>query len=286
MATPVFSRQSDDLTVTPLLRDAAFNRKTVQDGNHVSPFDNARIDIGLDNIEVRLVQGINEEDFASVLGRGVQATTGIDPANPPEEMPWQEVLKGGLQMGLETQVVVFEVAGVTRTCTHQLVRTRKAAFHQQSQRATFMGEFPDVRMPESIWRDVYAREAFVRSVEAAWASYRTAVQADISYQDARFILPEATQTYILLEYPLRTFLETYAYRGCTMFQWEHVHVMREARRLLVERHPWLEPHIKISCEKQKRCTFMGWESVEEQCDFPWAKEENRVYQPDRKLRIG
>jgi hypothetical protein len=76
-------------------------------------------------------------------------------------------------------------------------------------------------------------------------------------------------------------------------------------RLLVESHPWLEPYVKISCEKTKgaldtnqvkirtseeddpivahHCTFQGWEKVEHQCPFPWARESNRSFKP--KLHV-
>ncbi len=106
-----------------------------------------------------------------------------------------------------------------------------------------------------------------------------ACEEDISYQDARYVLLEATDNYIMCEYSVREFMNVFAYRGCSMFSWEIVHVMREMRRLLVEAHPWMEPYVKISCEASKRCTFQGWESVEGQCDFPWAKESNRTFQP-------
>jgi thymidylate synthase (FAD) len=219
---------------------------------------------------------------------------------------WEEMLKGGLQTALESQVVVFAVSGVSRTCTHQLVRSRRAAFHQQSQRAGFYGDEPEVRMPESIWLNDRARVAFVHAIDAAREAYSIACEEDISYQDARYALPEATTNYILCEYNVKEFRDVYAYRGCSMFSWEIVHVMREMRRLLVEAHPFLAPHIRISCEKTHgaldvpeiradgalakatahSCTFQGWESVEGQCDFAWARQSNRTFLPDPKFRIG
>jgi hypothetical protein len=70
-----------------------------------------------------------------------------------------------------------------------------------------------------------------------------------------------------------------------MFQHEIVYCFREMGRLLVEAHPWLEPYIKITCEKTKMCEFQGWEKVEGQCDFPYAIEENRRFKPKKELRI-
>jgi hypothetical protein len=196
---------------------------------------------------------------------------------------------------------VFAVSGASRTATHQLVRSRRAAFHQQSQRASYLGDMPECRMPESIWRNPSARNHFLQATMACWRAYRAICEEDISYQDARFVLQEGTTSFIMLEYPVREFLNVYAYRGCSMFQWEIVSIMRQCRQALLEAHPWMEPYVKISCEKtgpvlatepsedgefapgdmiaQHHCTFQGWEDVEGQCDFPWAKHEARTFKP-------
>jgi thymidylate synthase ThyX len=107
--------------------------------------------------------------------------------------------------------------------------------------------------------------------------YNEAIDADIQYNDARYILPEGTTNFILCEYPLKVFMDTYAYRACVMFQEELVWVTRKMGELLIEAHPYLEPFIKISCEKIHHCTFQGPERVEETCSFPWAVESDRVY---------
>jgi len=287
------SRNWTDRQETPLLRDVAFNRHSMQDGGHLSPSDNDTIQVGDDGITVKLVQGLNPE-FKQVLSKAQRATIGIDLYGPDEDArDWEEMLQGGLQTALESQVIVFEVSGVSRACTHQLVRTRKAAFHQQSMRASFYGVGPEQRIPESVWTQNDAvREAWVFAVEACRRAYNMACDADVSYQDARYILPEGTTNYIMLEYPLREFINVYAYRGCSMFQWEIVTVMRMAREILVGLYPWLDPYVKISCEKtppnsnydtsnwegdSHTCTFQGWESVEGQCPFAWAWEDNRQF---------
>jgi hypothetical protein len=326
IAMPSASRRWDDHEVNPLTRDVAFNRHSMNDGEHVSPSDNGMMQVGTDGIRVALAQGIDEEAFRRTLSAATRATIGLDmtphwePCDVPERSvdnddecdhkehrgdwyhprkqpyeglvdpldaheDWTEMLKGGLQTALETQVIVFAVSGASRTATHQLVRSRRAAFHQQSQRASYLGDAPEVRIPESVWVNPQARGEFLRATMACWRAYRNICDMDISYQDARFVLQEGTTNFILLEYPVREFLNVYAYRGCSMFQWEIVHVMRECRRVLIEAHPWIEPYVKISCEKIQRCTFQGWEDVEGQCDFPWAKHELRTFKPEFH-RIG
>lgn len=296
------SRSYNDQSETPLLRDVAFNRHSMNDGEHVSPFDNGKVQVGDDGINVRLVQGLNSE-FKDVLSKCQRATIGIDVREYDEDnRDWEEMLRGGLQTALESQVVVFEVSGVSRACTHQLVRSRRAAFHQQSMRASFYGNQPEFRIPESIWRaSGKVRQAYIEAVMATHKAYQMACEEDVSYQDARYILPEGTTNYIVLEYPLREFINVYAYRGCSMFQWEIVTVMRLARQTLIYKYPWLEPYVKISCEKTKgaldtpgivagldpeseayahHCTFQGWESVEGQCPFAWARESNRAFRSE------
>ena len=342
-ADPEFMEFSRSYTETPapaegFLRDVEFNRHAFNDGTHVSPFDEGRVDYGLDNLEVRLEQGIDEESFKRVLSRALRATTGIHPDEPDDGSDYEEMMKGGLQSALETQTIVFSVFGASRALTHQLVRTRKAGFHQQSQRATWYGDKPNARWPESVQHDPEGEVGALweKAQTAAWEAYRAACDAGISYQDARYILPEGTTNYILCEYTVREFINTFAYRGCSMFLWEMVGVMREMRRVLLEAHPMLEPYVKISCENGKicakcagtgwlnldgspasmkhvrenaitpehlptwpiteckacrvtggrRCTFQGWENVENQCDFPWARQDNRVFLPAPKFRIG
>lgn len=302
--------QTPDQADAGLTKDVAFNRRSFKLGEHVSPYDEGQVFSGLEGIQVRLVQGINEDAFQTTLSRAINATHGVDMSNPPDRGDWEEMLKGGLQTALETQVIVFEVSGVSRTATHQIVRSRRAAFHQQSQRASFMGFEPNVRIPESIEKRDEAREAFMAAVEASAHAYRVAVAQDVSYQDARFALLEGTVTYILCEYPVREFLAVYAYRACSMFQWEICHTVREMGKRLVEAHPWMEPYVKISCEKTHgaldahlvaenvtdaddpflvaesvahTCTFQGWEQVDEQCDFPYARETNRQFRSERHV---
>ncbi len=361
---PMPSRPMDDDKVHTLTRDVAFNRHSMNDGHHVSPSDNAKVQVGTDGIEVVLAQGIDEEMLKKTLTAATRATIGLDlhqalpgdwehcqafcdntkkfqefyskdkytpmprlecdkhsehehraDAGPGEVVwagrvpypDWEEMLKGGLQTALETQVIVFAVSGVSRTATHQLVRSRRAAFHQQSQRASYMGDAPEFRMPESVWINKRARMATLHLIMESWRTYQVLCEEDISYQDARFTLLEGTTNFIMLEYPIREFLNVFAYRGCSMFQWEIVDVMRKCRDALVEAHPFMEPYVKISCEKtgpaswpvmkpspdgkslpilagredvEHHCTFQGWESPEGQCDFPWAKDEARTFKPE------
>lgn len=307
MATNTRTHARDGVT-----RDIAFNRKSFGPDQPQNP-DQGKIYVGLDGLDVRLEQDFEDDDLRHLLAYTINATKGVDPNTPLPEGDWEEMLKGGLQTALEDFRVAFSIFGMSRTGTHQIVRTRLAAFHQQSQRAHYYGDFPSVRMPESFkekfinmcyWGDnqqtvASVAEHYEELCEHAAQFYRKACEADISYQDARFGLLEGTTSYILWEGSLREFINTYAYRACSMFQWEIVAVFRKMKEVLVEAHPYLASYIKISCEKTHgsldpvteaggtteenyahHCTFQGWEEVEPQCDFPWARESNRIFRSD------
>src|SRR6185369_12084085 len=301
--TPVFSGAPNELAEPARLAAAAqtaFNSHSKQTGAHISPFDTGLVRVGTDGLEVRLMQTVDMAQLKQNVAAGTEATIGRERpkgAGPMSDLMvvdaerWQEMFKGGLQAALESQTLVFEVWGASRILTHQLVRSRRAGFHQQSQRSTWYGDRPEVRMPETVWRaGAGVRMAWINAYEAAWTAYSRACDADVPYEDARYILPEGTVNYIQCEYTVREFMAVFAYRGCSMFLREMVEVMRMMRSLVVETVPELEPFIKISCEKgpveTRRCTFQGWENVELACDFPWARQDNRTFIAAPKLRIG
>lgn len=276
------SRARDDLGYHGT-RSIASKRMSLDNGRSISPSNNGMVMIGQDGLEVVIVQDFQDRTL-ELVGRWAQsASVGAPEAVRMSEDP-QQYLAGGLaQQSLEDIRISFAVRGASRVLTHQLVRTRQAAFKQQSQRDCYYGDMPEFRMPESVWMDQDARASWIYALTVAHQAYQDAIDNDVPYEDARYILPEGTTNFILCEYSLRVFLETYAYRGCVMFQDEYVWVMRAMREILVELHPYLEPHIKISCEKVHKCTYQGTERIEETCTFPWAQEDNRVFKPTRYL---
>ena len=315
MDGPMFSAHQGGYDDLANVAQTAFNNHAKNTGAHVSPFDTGTVQVGVDGLEVRLMQGLEMDSLFQVVASGTQATIGrprptqsptYSDRHPIADEDWKEMFKGGLQAALESQTVVFEVWGASRVLTHQLVRSRRAGFHQQSQRSTWYGDRPEVRMPETVWRAGWeVRTKWLDAYKASWGAYAAACDVGVPYEDARYILPEGTVNYIQCEYTIREFIAVYAYRGCTMFLREMVECMRAMRALIVHDTPDLAEFIKISCEKSKPggyqdtsqpgapfvptehvCTFQGWENVELACSFPWAKESNRVFVASPRLRIG
>lgn len=259
--------------------------------DHISPLATGRIDHGYDNLLVRVLFYPEEKAFKHMVYKATMATRGSDITTTEyDEAIVEEAFSGGLNQCLEWATVVFEISGVSRGLTHELVRTRKASFAQQSMRHTDMGR-ASVRMPAAIAASSSdTRRTWINATEQAVKAYQNLTdRSDVPFQDARTVLPIATETYIIASYPLSEFLNTYSYRACYMFYPEIVALFGLMKQEIIKVCPWLEPYIKISCEKTRSvssenehmCTYQGWEKVEGHCPLPWAKEANRVWKSSK-----
>lgn len=262
------------------------------DQDNIAPEQEGRIDIGYDNLKVKLLHWPDKQDFYKLMTKASVAVKGsIVEDEEVDEIMVEDMFLGGLNQSLEWVGVVFECSGVTRSLTHQLVRSRRASFAQQSQRYADMGNF-NVRMPVEISKNPEASSIWISAMQAAREAYKQLADMGIPIQDVRSVTPTAVETYILCSYPLSEFLALYSYRACQMFFPEMVAIMGLMREALLDKCSWLEPHIKISCEKtgpginnlSHRCMYQGLEKVEGQCTFEWAKEDNRVYKSRRTIR--
>lgn len=287
---------------------------------HVSPLGEGKTHIADSGLNVRLLKYPDETEFKRMVYKASTATRGNDIADDNwDPTVVEDAFKGGLNQCLEWDTVVFEISGVSRGLTHEIVRTRKASFAQQSMRHTDFGNF-NVRMPREIWLDnrlllidsnkypllhsllLHAGEwsqdrqqveatgsrVWQEVVQVCREGYGWLVESDFPFQDARTVCPIATETYIIAEYPISEFLNTYGYRACYMFYPEIVSLFHLMGEHLKAECPWLAPYIAISCEKTRpngdqphMCTYQGWERVEGHCPLAWALEDNRVWKSRR-----
>lgn len=121
---------------------------------------------------------------------------------------------------LEHASYTFAIDGVSRVLTHQLVRHRLASFNQQSQRyVRFEGGFPFIT-PPSIQGDPEAEAAFQELMSASAKAYQRLLDAGIPAEDARFVLPNAAETKIVVTMNVRELLHFFELRCCNRAQWE------------------------------------------------------------------
>ena len=121
----------------------------------------------------------------------------------------------------------FAVEGISRACSHQLVRHRLASYSQQSQRYVNEAGF-DYIMPPSVGEDEDLKILFKETMEKLQRSYESIAEklAEKGYskeaarEDARFVLPNAVETKIMITMNARELLHFFTQRLCNRAQWE------------------------------------------------------------------
>lgn len=139
----------------------------------------------------------------------------------------REMINSGHDSPLEHVKCTFAIEGVSRALTHQLVRYRIASYSQQSQRYVDMKGFHYI-VPPSIAGDEDLREEFVRLMDEIQQTYlnlldrfrEKGIVGEKAHEDARFVLPQAVETKIVVTMNCRELLHFFAQRCCRRAQWE------------------------------------------------------------------
>lgn len=134
----------------------------------------------------------------------------------------------GHESALEHVSFTFGVEGISRAATHQLVRHRLASYSQQSQRYVSMKNAGFV-IPESIENDPKALARFEDCLKMIQTTYEELTRLDIPKEDARYILPNACMSNIVITMNARELLHFFALRCCNRAQWE---IRRLAQKML------------------------------------------------------
>lgn len=161
---------------------------------------------------------------------------------------------------------VFEISGVTRAFTHQLVRTRTGAYAQESQRTVDASDH-SVLEPSSIGTSMSRHKLWTTAKDTMMAVYAALLNDKTPVQDARGILPTNITTSIIAKFSLRTLHDMAKSRLCTRTQGEYQNVFREMRRLVIETHPWVGEcrFLEVACVADGTCAFPRYGKAE--CRF-------------------
>lgn len=172
---------------------------------------------------------------------------------------------------LEHVSFTFEISGVSRALTHQLVRHRTGKFNQQSQRYVKLGQFEYV-IPPSIKEDEELKARFIEEMERDQEAYDFFVDklitnqikkyySDFSFpenhelfkslykraytkfekkaiEDARYVFSNACASNITATFDLNNFRKFYNLRNCTHAQWEIRHLAKLMGNLVKEVIPF------------------------------------------------
>ncbi|MBI4844138.1 MAG: FAD-dependent thymidylate synthase [Nitrospirae bacterium] len=162
----------------------------------------------------------------------------------------EKLMKMGHMSPIEHPSFTFAIEGISRACSHQLVRHRLASYSQQSQRYVRLAEASNQRsaatfdyvIPPSIKQDKEASKIFKDFIVDAQKAYdaivaklnENGIKGEAANQDARFVLPNAAETKIIVTMNARELRHFFRQRCCNRAQWE-IRAMAEKMLKLVKK---------------------------------------------------
>jgi thymidylate synthase (FAD) len=140
----------------------------------------------------------------------------------------ERLVKMGHMSPIEHASFTFAIEGISRACSHQLVRHRIASYSQQSQRYVSEETGFDYVIPPIIREDKELKKYFTQFMAEAQKTYNHIVQrlndkgmkGEAANQDARFVLPNAAETKIVVTMNARELQHFFRQRCCNRAQWE------------------------------------------------------------------
>ena len=128
-------------------------------------------------------------------------------------------LGGGHESVIEHSVFTFRVEGVSRALLAQITRHRLASFSVESQRYVNMSDMQYVT-PETIDNDPDLRFMYADLMDQIQYFYNEAVKKGVPAEDARFVLPNACCTRLIMTMNVRELKHFFSLRCCRRAQWE------------------------------------------------------------------
>lgn len=177
---------------------------------------------------------------------------------PPERVKsvLSTIMKSGHFSTLEHVSYTFAVDGVSRALTHQLVRHRLASFNQQSQRYVKFSDGVETVKPHTVEENEEASRVFDEAIEAVIEGYQKLLYMGIPAEDARYLLPNAAETKIVITMNIRELLHFFSLRCCNRAQWEIREMAHKMLELVRPTAPYIfmdagAPCIRGDCPEGK-----------------------------------
>lgn len=185
------------------------------------------------------------------------------------------LVRSGHMSALEHASFTFAVDGISRACSHQLVRHRVASYSQQSQRYVRFGAEGGFVVPPHIEASPEAAAVFREAMDNARRSYDRLVELGLAegrksesvFEDARFVLPNAAETKIVITMNARELRHFFSLRCCRRAQWE------------INRLAWAMRHLALSVAPVlfegtgPGCMAGGCPEGKMSCGEPYSEEE-------------
>ena len=195
---------------------------------------------------------LNPENVVALSARLCYSPVGIDELKENLSQQEKEKLidilrKSGHLSPFEHASFTFAIEGISRACSHQLVRHRIASYSQQSQRYVSEEEGFDYIVPPLFKEDLELYSLFLNAMEQSHNYYcklikkleEKGIKGEIAKQDARFVLPNASETKIVVTMNARELIHFFRVRCCKRAQWEIRNLATEMLKLVKKIAPLL-----------------------------------------------
>ncbi|MDD5089551.1 MAG: FAD-dependent thymidylate synthase [Candidatus Wallbacteria bacterium] len=140
---------------------------------------------------------------------------------------------------LEHAAFTFGIEGISRACSHQLVRHRMASYSQQSQRYVRFDQPFEFVTPDTVRKNRKASAAYRKIMKSLHEAYRAMIEEGIPAEDARYLLPNACTTKLIMTMNARELLHFFNLRLCSRAQKE----IRDVAAAMLSQVRKVTPHI-------------------------------------------
>ena len=172
-----------------------------------------------------------------------------------------KLISSGHHSTLEHASFTFFISGISRACSHQLVRHRIASYSQQSQRYVNFGDGFSYIIPPSITANKEAKAEFTKIIEEIAKGYEKLGKDGIKPEDARFLLPNAAETKITATFNARSLLHFFEERLCNRAQWEIKALATEMLKEVTKVAPLIFKYAGPTCKTERIC----WQNEQQSC---------------------
>ncbi len=160
----------------------------------------------------------------------------------------------------------FAVTGVGRAFSHQLVRHAAGhAYEQRSQHYRKEKDF-DYVLPGTV-EFAGQQEAYADFMEWAQDFYDELMKSGVPKEDARQVLPNATETHLIWTANLEGIVNFVKARACRVNTEEIKQIASQVRREVLKDIPEMAKYLGPTCLTQGMC-FEG-EKFFKECNTPW-----------------
>ncbi|MEA3465054.1 MAG: FAD-dependent thymidylate synthase [Thermodesulfobacteriota bacterium] len=215
------------------------------------------------------------EKIVAAAARLCYSDAGIDDLLSASAQQHVRLIEKILSLGhfsvLEHVSFSFAIEGISRTCSHQLVRHRLASYSQQSQRyVASHAPFPAVE-PPSLDQHPALQQRYYALFDEVYQLYSDLLDAGIPAEDARFVLPNAAETKLVMTMNARELHHFFALRCCRRAQWEIRAMAKEMLLLCRETAPLLFDRagpgcLRSACPEGQMCCGHAAQVREEYTD--------------------